>query len=92
MSDKPEVEFVDGLIVKRPNEKAPEYVVCNISIKRKDLGNWLRTKTDEWINVDVKISKQGKYYAAVNNWKPSGEQMQELKKAIEPDFNDDIPF
>ena len=34
MSDTP--EFVDGLIVKAPHERAPDFVKCQISIKRKD--------------------------------------------------------
>jgi len=67
MSDK---EFVDGLLVKAPRDNAPDFVKCSISIKRADLGNWLRAKNDEWINIDVKVGKSGKWYAEVNNWKP----------------------
>ena len=85
MADK---EFVDGLIVKAPHEKAPEFVKCTLSIKRKDLGNWLRGKTDEWINVDVKVSQKGVWYCEVNNWKPEGK----AAKPAAQDFNDDIPF
>lgn len=93
MSDKTP-EFVDGLIIKAPNDKAPDFVKCSISFKRKELGNWLRAKEGEWINIDVKVSKAGKWYAEVNNWSPNQEQRQELKKAVEPDFDDDdkIPF
>lgn len=86
MSDK---EFVNGLIVKAPHEKAPEFVKCTISIKRKDLGNWLRGKTEEWINLDVKVSRDGKWYAEVNNWK---KEVKEVKEDVKPDFEDDIPF
>ena len=67
MSDTP--EFVDGLIVKAPHERAPDFVKCSISIKRKDLGNWLRGKSDDWINIDVKESRGGKWYAAVSTYK-----------------------
>ena len=28
--------FVDGMIVKR-NENAPDFVICNLSLKRKEL-------------------------------------------------------
>ncbi len=86
-----EVEFVDGLIVKEPHEKAPDFVKCNISIKRKDLGNWLRGKTEDWINIDVKVSKNGKWYASVNDWKP--EAKTETPKPAGDDFVDsDLPF
>ena len=65
-----EIEFVDGLIVKPPHEKAPDFVKCTISIKRDDLTKWLQGKEDDWINLDVKVSLGGKWYAAVNDWKP----------------------
>jgi len=97
MSD---IEFVDGLIVKAPKDGAPDFVKCSISIKRKDLGNWLRNKDDDWINIDVKESKSGKWYAAVNDWKP--EQSPTRQQSVENhasapadvanDFDDDIPF
>lgn len=87
MSDK---EFVDGLIVKAPHEKAPDFVKCSISIKRKDLGNWLRGKDEDWINVDVKVSKDGKWYAEVNNWKPESQPQQ--AQPANNSFDDDIPF
>ena len=100
MSEK---EFVDGLIVKPPHEKAPDFVKCSISIKRKDLGNWLRKKSDDWINLDVKVAKSGKWYAEVNDWKPQQDSQTRPKTMsppagsgpyvdMPPDFDDDIPF
>ena len=75
MADK-EIEFVEGLFVKAPHPKAPDFVKAQISIKVEDLGKWLRAKYKEslanegWINLDVKESKGGKWYAAVSNYKP----------------------
>lgn len=91
MSD---IEFVQGLIVKR-NEKAPDFLICSLSIKRAELIEWLTNRDGEWINVDIKNSRAGKMYAAVNNFKPrakdapakpSGKPRQEMT------FNDDIGF
>jgi hypothetical protein len=82
MSEK---EFVTGLFVKPPHERAPDFVKCSISIKRADLGNWLRQKDDEWINLDVKESQNGKWYAEVSTWKP------EKKEQKVDDFNDELP-
>ena len=94
MSD--EKEFVDGLIVKAPHEKAPNFVKCNISIKRKDLGNWLRGKDDDWINIQVKEGKtSGKWYAEVDTWKPNKEKQEAKQSAPADDFDSDmdsIPF
>ena len=77
---KEEIEFVDGLIVKKPNEKAPDYVKASISIKVEDLGKWLRAKYkagDEWVNIDVKEAKSGKWYAAVSTFKPKSKDKNE---------------
>jgi len=90
-----EKQFVDGLIVKPPHEKAPDFVKGSISIKRKELGNWLRGKKDDWINIDVKESKGGKWYAEVNAWKPDGQKSNAEQQAPRQggDFiDDDIPF
>jgi hypothetical protein len=65
-----DIEFVDGLLVKAPHEKAPSFVKAQISIKREALIQWLQGKSEEWLNLDVKESKGGKYYAAVSNYKP----------------------
>lgn len=96
MNDKT-VEFVDGLIVKKPNDNAPDFVKASISIKRSELISWLSTRTDDWINLDVKESKAGKWYAAVNDFKPSKQDItaQQRPAASPPLVNDldgDIPF
>jgi hypothetical protein len=81
---KEDIEFVDGLLVKAPHPKAPDFVKAQISIKVEDLGKWLRAKyqaKEEWVNIDVKEAKSGKWYAAVSQFKPK-------KK----DADEDIPF
>jgi hypothetical protein len=106
MSD--EIEFIDGLIVKPPHENAPDFVIAKVSIKREELIEWLEARDGEWINADIREAKSGKYYAAVDNWKPSkdggGERTQRQdpaprrqQPATQPppadDFaDDDIPF
>jgi hypothetical protein len=100
-----DIEFVDGLIVKAPHEKAPDFVKASISIKVEDLGVWLRAKHkagEEWVNVDVKVAKSGKWYAAVNTYKkedakgtggsPQPQRSNGQKKADPMDMEDDIPF
>ena len=65
-----EIEFVNGLIVKSPHANAPDFVKCAISIKVADLSEWLAGKDEEWVNVDVKESKGGRWYASVSKFKP----------------------
>ena len=101
MSD---IEFVNGLLVKAPHEKAPDFVKANISIKVEELKSWLEEREEEWINIDVKESKGGKWYAAVSTFKPK-EGKEEAKKPAQKaqersaqgagrvqDMEDDIPF
>lgn len=68
-----ETEFVEGLIVKAPRDGAPDFVKASISIKREELIEWLSGRDGEWVNVDVKESRNGKWYAAVNTYQPKGE-------------------
>lgn len=88
-----DIEFVNGLIVKAPRENAPEFVKCAISIKVADLTKWLAGKSDDWVNIDVKESREGKWYAAVNTYKPKKENKPGANvPAQEYDASDDIPF
>ncbi len=95
MANEP-TEFVDGMIVKPPHEKAPSFVKAQISIKVEDMGKWLRGKYkagDEWVNLDVKESKNGKWYAAVSNFKPKAKEETAKKPAGKvEDMESDIPF
>jgi hypothetical protein len=95
MADK-EIEFVAGLFVKAPHENAPTYVKASISIKVADLGVWLRGKHkagEEWVNLDVKESKAGKWYAAVSTFKSKAKEEEPAKPAGKfDDMDDDIPF
>lgn len=98
MSD---IEFPKGLMVKAPRTGAPDFVKMSISIKVAELQEWLSTKQTEWVNLDVKESKEGKLYAAVNNWKPDGSKAgpakaATTKPAAKPErdefVDDEIPF
>jgi hypothetical protein len=71
MADK---QFVDGLQVKAPRQGSPEFIKGSLSIKREDLIKWLQGYTGEWINVDLKESKKGSWYAEVNTWKPENKK------------------
>lgn len=87
-----EIEFINGLMVKAPHERAPDFVKATISIKREELIAWLQGKNDEWINLQVKESRGGKWYAAVDDWKPNQCGQQQQAPAQNNEFSDDIPF
>ena len=77
MSDK---KFIDGLIVKAPNDNAPDYVKAKLSIKRQELIDWLGQQQGDWINADIKVSQGGKYYAQVDDWKPDSQRGQQSSR------------
>ncbi len=98
-----EIEFVSGLRVFAPREGAPDYILANLVIEREELAAWLRTHPEK-VRIDIKRSKTGKLYAAVNNWKPQSDAAatgnQTLSKptakaspaSAQDDFADDVPF
>jgi hypothetical protein len=90
-----ETQFIPGLIVKAPHQRAPEYVKAKLSIKREELIAWLQQQSGEWINADVKVSRGGKWFAAVDTWKPNGERRSDSRpspSAPVDEFADEIPF
>jgi len=95
-----ELEFVNGLIVKEPHQNAPDFVKAAISIKVADLLEWLQGREEEWVNIDVKESKGGKWYAAVSTFKPKDrdpspvtEHSQAKANAyVKDDDDDNLPF
>jgi hypothetical protein len=96
-AQRSETEFVDGLRVYAPHERAPDFVKASISIKRAELIAWLQSREGDWVNVDVKESKGGKWYAAVNDYnRDERAPSKPVKDCPQPDqggFEDDsIPF
>ena len=62
--------FPDGLIFKKPNENAPDFVKGTISIKVEEFKKFLDEHINNgWINLDLKENKEGKYYSELNTWK-----------------------
>jgi hypothetical protein len=66
-----EMEFIEGFFAKAPHANAPDFVKAKVNIKREDLLQWLSARQDEWINIDIKEARSGKWYASVDNWQPS---------------------
>lgn len=101
-----DTKFIDGLIVKEPHQNAPEYVKAKLSIRREELIKFLQGQSGDWINADIKVSQNGKWYAAIDDWKPdanrgsgrgnsrpSEPQRQAPQQAPMDNFaDDDIPF
>ena len=95
--------FAAGLIVKR-HERAPEFVICNLSVKVSEFTEFmLANHSNGWVNIQCKVSKNGKMYAELDTWKPTDGDaakagVAQARQAAEPepaqyaDFDDPIPF
>jgi hypothetical protein len=98
-----DAKFIPGLFFKHPHENAPDFIISKGSVKVADMLAWLSKQADEWVNFDLKESREGKLYASVDDWKPSqgggnrGEAPARERPTRETnaadDFaDDDIPF
>lgn len=102
-----EAEFVPGLFVKATPENAPDYVIAKIGLKVADLGPFLREQYkagNEWVNAEIKRSREGKLYAVLDTFKPKKKAAaekpapQERRQPATPtggkfdDMDDSIPF
>ena len=91
-----EVKFVKGLFANKPHERAPDFIVCELSIKADELVGFLNDQDGEWINLQVKVpqktnpDKPRRLTVAINDWKP--EEGNQRKPAKKDDFDDDLPF
>jgi hypothetical protein len=75
--------LIKGLFAKDKHEKAPDFVKCEISIKRLDMLEFLTTRKEEWINCRLMRSKDGKLYIAENDYKKEEKAKEE---------SDELPF
>lgn len=78
-----ENDFVNWMFYK-DNATTLEFIKWHLSIKREDFLSFLSAIEDEWVNIDIKISKGWKYYLQVNNWKPEWKTQQPKTKAQQP--------
>ena len=90
--------FTEGMIVKPgPGEQAP-WVQAKVSIKLDEFGPWVaaRKKADpdsEWMNIEIKEGRSGKWYAELNTWKPSADQpARQPARQPAPAPTEDIPW
>lgn len=64
--------YCKGLYFNHPHEKAPNFVIGRLSIKRDDFRQWLNQQQFNekgYLNLDILNGKDGKPYIAVNEYK-----------------------
>ena len=82
--------------VKHPN--APDFVIAKGSINLPQFAEFMRefkaaNPGEEWVNIDMKLSKAGKGHATVDTWKPDPEKAATPSApAMAPVDDSDLPF
>ena len=77
MTERAEIIFADGLIVKC-RDSAPDYVLCELSVKVDEFIEFMLTHNKNgWINLEVKKSKAGRPYANLDTWEPRQQEGQQ---------------
>lgn len=82
--------FAEGIYFNLPRENAPEFVRGSISFKVDKAMEFLKTNENNagYVNIDLKVSKEGKAYAELNTWTP--EKPNSLKEP--EDLKREVPF
>lgn len=83
--------FADGFVFKR-NEKAPDFVVGNVSVKVEEATAFLKQHAKNgWVNLQIKNSQGGKYYIELDTFEPKA-QAQAPAQQSEPVNDGTLPF
>ena len=83
--------FADGFVFKR-NEKAPDFVVGNISVKVEEATAFLKQHAKNgWVSLQVKNSQGGKYYSELDTFEPKAQASAPVPQP-EPVNDGKLPF
>lgn len=86
--------FAKGFSFKR-NDNAPDFVVGKMSVNIESANEYFEKHGDNgWVNFEVKLGKNGKYYCEHDSWKPNKDEAPKTKAVdIAPSNDDeDLPF
>ena len=90
-----EKKFIDGLFINKPSEKAPDFVKVKASISADKFIPFLKENVNGkgYLNFDILESKEGKYYAKIDNFEPTPNATMEdknINKMFDEAQDDDI--
>ena len=90
--------LVSGFYPKPRHERAPDFVIAKASVNLEQFAAFVKefkaaNPQEEWLNLDMKLSKSGKGYASVDTWKPDPEKAAAPSApAMAPVSDEDLPF
>lgn len=86
--------FADGLYYNEPSVKAPDFVVGSLTVIPNKFIPFLQSQPGDQVKLIIKLSKAGKPYIEVDNWKPEkkNEGTNEGVSDVVIDDNSELPF
>jgi len=93
--------FPSGIFFKLPQPSAPDFVKGKVSIKLAEAIAYLQAQAqsgEQWLNLNVKVSKAGKGYLEVDTWKPQSQGGQAPQQTGQPtggfdmQTGEEVPF
>jgi hypothetical protein len=85
-------KFPKGIYAKSAHENAPDFVKAKVSIKIKEAIEWLKEQTGDYVNLDLKKSKDGKLYLEIDEWKPKAKAESQPEPIRKQGEIDNDPF
>jgi len=78
MEDKQKAIFPDGLVFKKKRENSPDFVKGHLSVKIGAFVMFMKEhgKGKEWMNFDLKQSKEGKLYLQLDTWEKQAPKVE----------------
>lgn len=83
--------FADGLFFKRPSDKAPKFIIGNLSVNIEKFTKFIQEQQTEkgWVNLDIKESRNGTIYIELNTYKR--EEKSDFQRQLEEPEKEEIP-
>lgn len=92
-NEKKEKVFAKGFYFKR-NEKAPDFVVGNLSLKVEDAGPFVKEHAKNgYLNLQIMKSRDGGFYVELDSWEPKKQSGDTSATSSRQDGDkDELPF
>ena len=90
-----ETKFPNGMWFNKPHENAPDFVIADINISVDRFIEWLKAQERSekgYVRITGKRSKDGRYHAELNDWKPTKNDVPIADQTGSGGDNGDLPF
>ena len=92
-NERKEKVFAKGFYFKR-NEKAPDFVIGNLSLKVEDAGPFVKENAKNgYLNLQIMKSREGGFYVELDTFEPKKRESDDSTTALRrKNDEDDLPF